>query len=236
VSQLPNGFVFVLGMHRSGTSCLAGCLERCGLFLGDVSRANEFNARGNHELGQIVQLHEEILAANGGSWREPPAQLAVSERHWEALTDIVTELGRDKPCGFKDPRTLLLIETWLEIVGPAMLVGTYRHPAAVAYSLARRNGLTALEAYYLWNAYNARLIKIHQEYRFPLIAFELDDTGRYCETVASVAVELGLQANRPALREFVDQQLDHSPTLEAELPADCHEAYEYLQQNRYAPR
>ena len=29
-------FVFVLGMHRSGTSCLAGCLEHCGLHLGDV--------------------------------------------------------------------------------------------------------------------------------------------------------------------------------------------------------
>jgi hypothetical protein len=50
-------FVFILGMHRSGTSCLAGSLERCGLFLGDVSRSNVSNPRGTHELSEVRRAH-----------------------------------------------------------------------------------------------------------------------------------------------------------------------------------
>jgi len=30
--------ILILGMHRSGTSCLAGCLEEAGLYLGDVTK------------------------------------------------------------------------------------------------------------------------------------------------------------------------------------------------------
>jgi len=36
--------VLILGMHRSGTSCLAGSLQEAGLYLGEVNTA----ARSQH--------------------------------------------------------------------------------------------------------------------------------------------------------------------------------------------
>ena len=114
-------FVFILGMHRSGTSCLAGAMERCGVFLGEVNRANKYNVRGNHELRQVVQLHRDILAANGGSWSSPPAEIAISDEQRQAIRQITAELKQNinakdnsEPIGLKNPDTLLLLDPWLE--------------------------------------------------------------------------------------------------------------------------
>lgn len=41
--------VCVLGMHRSGTSVLAGCLGNYGLYLGEVVREAPHNKEGNNE-------------------------------------------------------------------------------------------------------------------------------------------------------------------------------------------
>lgn len=63
--------VTVLEMHRSGTSCLAGCLEDAGLFPGEVSRAAPFNKKGNNENLAVMEFTDEVLAEAGGS-RAPP--------------------------------------------------------------------------------------------------------------------------------------------------------------------
>ena len=41
--------VVILGMHRSGTSCLTGSLQDKGLYLGQVSQRGTFNKKGNRE-------------------------------------------------------------------------------------------------------------------------------------------------------------------------------------------
>ena len=41
--------LLILGMHRSGTSCLAGMLRDAGVFMGEVSEANAYNRKGNLE-------------------------------------------------------------------------------------------------------------------------------------------------------------------------------------------
>ena len=46
--------VLVLGMHRSGTSCLAGSLQQAGLELGDVFTSNPFNKKGNREHRDVM--------------------------------------------------------------------------------------------------------------------------------------------------------------------------------------
>ena len=59
--------VVVLGMHRSGTSCLAGSLEQQGLFLGEVNTSAPWNRRGNRERFDVMNLQGDILEASGGS-------------------------------------------------------------------------------------------------------------------------------------------------------------------------
>lgn len=229
------GFVFIVGMHRSGTSCLAGGLEACGLHLGDVNRSNRFNAKGNRELKPATQLHNQILIANGGSWRDPPGHVSVGRQHKLALGKIARQLCEQAPCGLKDPRLLLLLDTWLELVDSFALVGTFRHPVAVACSLARRNLMPEQAALDLWLRYSAELIRWHRRYQFPLIEFDLSDAEAYCQDVAAVATEMGLHPDTARLREFVTLEMDHYQYRGKPVPAICGEAFAYLRSCRYRP-
>ncbi len=229
-----NSFIFILGMHRSGTSCLAGSLKRCGLFLGEVSRAGRFNARGNHELKAVMHLHDQILAMNRSFWHRPPSRVQVHPYHQQALKVIAEQLSKHRPCGLKDPRLLLLLDTWLEIVSPPYaLVGTFRHPMAVSESLARRDGILEDEALDLWLKYNAKLIQWHQAAPFPLIEFDLSDAKAYRHTVADLSLSLGLTPNRFQLHRFVSQKLEHHRFVGASIPPACQEAYTYLRHHRF---
>src|SRR5918992_1057883 len=60
------GIVAVLGMHRSGTSAIAGMLADHGVELGPVSEQNRFNPRGNREIRELNRLHDRILERSGG--------------------------------------------------------------------------------------------------------------------------------------------------------------------------
>ena len=73
--------IVILGMHRSGTSCLAGTLQEAGLYLGEVHTENPFNRKGNRENPSIMALHEDILAHSEGSWHQPPAGCHWLQQH-----------------------------------------------------------------------------------------------------------------------------------------------------------
>jgi hypothetical protein len=72
---LASQAVLILGMHRSGASCLAGSLQEAGLYLGEVKTAAPHNAKGNRESRAIMALQDDLLRANGGDWDTPPEQV-----------------------------------------------------------------------------------------------------------------------------------------------------------------
>lgn len=237
--QVPTGytgqadFVFILGMHRSGTSCLAGSLECCGLFLGEANRRKGLhNAQGTLEIRQAVQIHNQILRANGGSWHKPPARAKAKWHQKWALQKIAKRLSKQVPCGLKDPRLLLLLDIWTEFVDSYSLIGTFRHPAAVARSLAQRHHIQEEKTYSLWLTYNTKLVQWHKRYHFPIIEFDLTDAELYCQTVASAASALGLLPNMDRLHQFAEPRLDHCSSPKEPVPAICQETYVYLQQHR----
>lgn len=226
--------IFILGMHRSGTSCLAGSLRICGLDLGEVSLSNLYNPRGNHELARVNTLHDEILAANGGRWDNPPQEgIRLADNDRRAILDIVSELGRGGPAGLKDPRMLLMVRPWMEAAPDFALVGTYRHPEAVARSLARRDGMPPEKSYALWVRYNQELIDLHRTRPFPLVAFDLSNPRAYLETMVSLAVQWGLKPDLEALRNFISPELSRVPDDAGSVPPSCREVYDYLQANRF---
>ena len=63
--------ICVLGMHRSGTSCLTGILQNFGVELGEVFTENPHNKRGNRENSRIVFLNEALLTYNDAAWNKP---------------------------------------------------------------------------------------------------------------------------------------------------------------------
>ena len=68
-----NTSVIVLGMHRSGTSALAGLLHELGLAMGPSlmsGRADE-NEKGFWEHEKIVSIHDCLWAHFGSGWSDP---------------------------------------------------------------------------------------------------------------------------------------------------------------------
>jgi hypothetical protein len=222
-------FVLILGMHRSGTSCLAGALETCGLFLGEVRRTGRFNARGYFELASLVDLHDEILSANRGAWHDPPDRIELSPRQRQQLGQVVDLYSRFRPCALKDPRLTVMLEAWEPLIGaPSTLVASFRHPIAVARSLASRNKMSEARAVELWERYNSALVKRHQREAFPLVEYDLRAPREYVRNIMSLASSLGLSPDQGALEAFVSGDLDHHSVPDAPVPPSCRDTYEYL--------
>jgi hypothetical protein len=192
VGPFPHGVVCVLGMHRSGTSCLAGSLQRAGLSLGDHSTWNPFNQRGNRENPAINDLHDALLAANGGAWDDPPESLVWEPRHIERAREIIATYPQDRRWGFKDPKTLQAIDGWRALLGEMIQVGIFRHPVPVAQSLHHRNRVPLDRAFALWRHYNQRLLAEHDRRSFPLLSFDWDEET-FHEKLNLVLPGLGLQ-------------------------------------------
>ena len=184
--------IIVLGMHRSGTSALAGSLERAGVALGDVVQEAPDNLKGSRESRRLMALHEDLLRRGGGSWREPPDKVRWEAVH-HALRDAhVDNFANHARWGFKDPRTLLVLDGWLAACPDATLVGIFRHPFHVAESLHRRNGMDHEEALELWQRYN-RVLHWYRDNRsaFPLIEFA-DDAADVAAQLRALAAALEL--------------------------------------------
>ena len=154
--------VCITGMGRSGTSLVAQALQECGLFLGqpeDLLPENASNREGHWEHAGIVALNDELLSRFGGAWNAPPELPHTWERQSnvtdlaDRAREIVDQLARHAPWGWKDPRAALTLRFWLWIIGEFDLVICVRHPAEVAQSLASRDGMPTAQALELWLAY-----------------------------------------------------------------------------------
>jgi hypothetical protein len=202
--------VAIVGMHRSGTSCLAGSLQQKGLYLGKVHERNDHNLKGNRENPSIATLNESILEHSGGSWHEPPKRLSWTHRHEKQRNAIVSELeAANAPAwGFKDPRALLTMPFWLKVLPASQFVGTYRHPYLVTQSLQRRDSMPIDYATRLWESYNQKLLELHERQPFHVISFDLDSQD-YLTEVDAIAAELKLPdaGNQEA---FMDKSLKNA--------------------------
>lgn len=225
--------IIVLGMHRSGTSLLTGCLEAAGLHLGDVNHAAPFNKRGNKENEKIRDVHASILARHGLDWKHPPE----SALHWTAderarmleLLSPYREAGR--PWGFKDPRAVWLLEGWLDLFPDASLIGVFRHPLLVAQSLAARPGDLHVPTdlgLHLWERTNRRLLALHHARAFPVLHFSHhagDLPSRFFRPLAAFAGKHGLTGDPAA---FLDRDLIHQTLPEGDAPRHVQHLYDQL--------
>lgn len=173
----PPPCVIVLGMHRSGTSLVAGSLEAAGLHLGDVNHAATYNRKGNKENESIRDLNDRLLARSRATWNAPPVGQVERSPEGEACARTLVEpyLETGRPWGLKDPRSIWTAEGWLRIVPNARPVGVFRHPPLVVRSLGARRGSLYVgtdDALKLWCAYNRELIRLHEMHGFPVLHFD----------------------------------------------------------------
>jgi hypothetical protein len=197
-------------MHRSGTSFLAGPLQQAGLYLGNVVLAAPHNEKGNRESLEIPSLNDRLLKTNGGSWESPQHTLTWSIEFAVERDHLIEDFRGHEPWGFKDPRTLLTLEFWNDGLPQIELVGTFRHPLAVATSHQERDGMVSSKALDLWSASNSRLLALHVGFPFPIVSCDLlsDD---YAKAVSRICHKLGLDAHvGDTAHVFFDPELVHS--------------------------
>ena len=217
--------IIVLGMHRSGTSCLAGSLHKSGVYFGDVSLKNRFNKKGNRENQKIMSINDSILKFNESSWDTPPKQIKWSAEHEDLGIQLIDDFqinSKNELWGFKDPRTLLTYSFWRKILPNHNLVGTIRSPFNVALSLQSRDkNFTPKKSYDLWLHYNLLLLDIITENHFPLISFDLPN-NEYQHKLINIKEFFSLPINQSDL--FFDDKLRSQNTihkLQYENEVDC---------------
>lgn len=154
--------IFVVGMHRSGTSALAGVLQHLGVAFGErLMNASPDNPKGYWEHFDIVTAHDRLMAAAGHAWndiRPLPEEFFGSAAATGAGRELAGIVERDFAArslwGVKDPRQCRLLPLWLPLLDrlkvSARFVLMLRHPRDVAASLTARDRLSPPRALLLW--------------------------------------------------------------------------------------
>lgn len=146
-------------MHRSGTSVLAGVLDRLGLDPGNralMLQGDEFNSDGYWERRDIVEWHDRALR-RVNAWASAPPDVAFGhdDRLLPRVADIPAFLGTyTRSWMIKDPRQCLFLPLWhLARDQRDLHVIAVRDPVEVGRSLGRRNGYSADLSNALWERY-----------------------------------------------------------------------------------
>jgi hypothetical protein len=145
--------LIIIGMHRSGTSLIAGLLHKAGIFMG-------YKQDDNNESVFFQRLNEFLFRQANASWDNPHNFLFIDqsfkdyargliELHLKGLRRVQylgplrffrykTIKDIDFPWGWKDPRNTFTVDIWKEIFPEARIVHVFRNPVDVAESLKNR--------------------------------------------------------------------------------------------------
>lgn len=161
-TSLKQGLI-VTGMHRSGTSCVAGMLEKAGFEFGDslIPAKAGVNEKGFFEDRNILEINQQLLVSLQREWWsfdpiDPEDWLSdsVAEIRATAIAFMSKRFNAAESWVFKDPRFCLLMPFWLDVfralgVELKFLISV-RHPDAVAQSLNVRDDFDASLGHLLW--------------------------------------------------------------------------------------
>lgn len=206
----------ILGMHRSGTSMLAGCLHLLGVNLGrNLLEPHESNPAGHYENQDIVLTHDILLRDLGCRWDmigSLPADWRTSEAADRARERINAIIDRDfadhSLWAVKDPRLCRLMPMWMDIfeargVDPGIIL-LARHPFEVAASLQQRDGIELVKGHLLWLIHNREALSACRGRPHVLLTFDrvLADPVSSLKTIQD-----GLDVTFPKSLERATQEL-----------------------------
>ncbi len=197
--------VYVVGMHRSGTSAIAGLLDRLGLRVlgeGDLMRPDRWNPRGYFESKTMQNVNDKLLAALGGTWSSPPEMPAGWHRDRPEIRALLPSLEQIAanlappavPSLWKDPRLCLTLPLWRDALRrPQAAVLVYRHPAEVADSLYSRDQIHPAQSLALWEHYTRSALAALEGMRVAVVRYEdvIDSPLECCATLAQLLAAEG---------------------------------------------
>jgi hypothetical protein len=238
--------VFLVGMHRSGTSALTRVLSLCGGALPvRLLPSDAGNPSGYWEPLGAVELNDEELRARGSSWydtRFDPQPAPPDGRLVERIVGFLsTGYTAPGPLLVKEPRITILLPAWLaaaDALGvPVSLIHVVRDPFDVAASLAVRNHIGTEHALALWLRYTLAGERDGRGRRRLFVAYDdllADWRAVVTRCTEALALPLAIGPNtEAAVAEHLSPALRHHrgtapagvETLDRELVAWAREAY-----------
>ena len=217
--------LLVLGMHRSGTSALAGLLCQQGFQAPQNHDGGDaHNPTGYWEPQQIRAFHNNLLEGAQSSWEDPllPVLPWQPQHLGPALADLEQALADDFPAAdpqavalIKDPRQCRLLPLWTALFEQrpfqVAVVLAVRQPEAVAASLVNRDQLPLDRALLLWLSHTLEAERATRHLPRLVLSYEqlLQDPAAAVQRCQQLA---GLPITTPSaelLGEWIRPNLNH---------------------------
>lgn len=208
--------VVVLGMHRSGTSSLAGALHNSGISMGvDLTGPWFANPKGGFEEKSIFGINGRIIGNAGGTWYDPPPIDALYKQGIrskfepmisDAIDALIQKLNNPPIWGFKDPHHCLTAHLWHPFLSNPHYLIISRNPFAVSRSLQTRNKFTLAKGLHIQARHLEAVSKFLQDTNPPQLWLSYESLLTSPEQIcAAVSNFLG----HPVDHSFIDISLDH---------------------------
>jgi len=222
--------VYVVGMHRSGTSATTEVLARLGLTVpaaDDLIPATGSNQQGHWESRRLVGHSERVLGRLGAAWSSPPELAPAWERDpglddlRTLAADLVPATFAAPPMAWKDPRLCVLLPFWRSVVPwPEAALLVTRSPAEVARSLTRRNGFPPILGLALWERYMRAACANLQGIPTLVVDYQrmLDDPGGFGDALVAFLGDAGVTVPASGVDRVagaLDRGLQHQRIAEA---------------------
>lgn len=233
--------IFVLGVHRSGTSAVAGALAAAGVACGGpLLPANEGNPKGYWELEPLVALNDRIFAALNRRWYDIApmpagwaANPAVRQLEGDARQLLRSQLSEHAIGLLKDPRLCLTMPFWRNVMTqlgwPLSVIVIARPVDDVVLSLQRRELLRARDIACLWARSMLEAVRACFYDRSLLTTYDqLIESPR--EVFERISARLDFRLDLPTCLRSIDATLRHhraAPACDAPEPilAFCAQLY-----------
>lgn len=249
VKKQYGDIIAVTGMHRSGTSAVAGLLSKCGFSLGSEDNLLNRNVpkfdnrKGHFENINVVLINDMALKAAGGSWCNLPQQNDINSKG-EILKKHITNFDYTFEGNIvKDPRLCLTLDLWKQYCSRLKYVLIcFRHPLSVAQSLNKRNTFPVEAGLTLWYEYNVRLIDNIEH--TPVVVVDYDNLMEHLEDdffdiLRVMQSPITRDEMKKNISGFFEKELNHNPIEEKDtesLPEDIKELYATLKSQAISVR
>jgi len=207
--------IFIIGMHRSGTSMITGILHKCGLKLGgNLLMGARDNPKGHFESLEFIRINQKILIMNGGRWHTPPKNIRFNPEMKMQMRHFLNKFNPQKISGLKDPRTCFTFPLWREVIHPEPIkaVMIVRPFSAIAKSLQKRNGFNIAKGERLADQYVrsafAAVNRFNIPYKTAVYHRFFKDWRRELEPILKFT-GLKLPADTSDIENFIDKSLWH---------------------------
>ena len=238
--------VYVIGMHRSGTSAVSGLLSHLGLGQGMNGALVESRPASHYpfywEDDSLTDFDERLLGFIGGSWKAPPALSPdwVTDHRFEpfrseALTLFTAAFG-ERPISWKDPRLSILLPFWRIVVKPPFAaIFVIRDPSEVTASLQVRDGLLTTHGFALCERYVRAAARSLDGIPTFVLSYRtlLESAGESCEQLVAFLKNVAVTVDRSCQEgatNFIDAERrhekasDHSTIVPPQSTSDLFEA------------